>query len=176
MKKLLIIAIVAALAITSGVFAFTYTTATTTIGVTAIESDFAEVTANTTYSPPTVFGKYTGTWPTGYLFDIVPATPDYTGDLVIHVYLVNVGELIRYYHHLNMKLEFQDTDNITADDQGIAQVLNLNNADVTFDWSSGNGTSPFYVKLTGGSYRLHKWKTMTGGSVQPQLWVEVTQR
>lgn len=176
MKKLLIIAIVAVLAITSGVFAFTYTTATTTIGVTVVESDFAEVTANLTgYSAPQVFGKYAGTWPTGTLFDIVPALPDYTGDLVIQVYLVNSGDLVPYYQHLNMVLEFQDTDNITADDQGIAQVLNLQNAAVTFDWSSGNGTSPFYVKLTGGGYRLHKWKTVTG-DYQPQLWCEITQR
>lgn len=176
MKKFLIISIVAVLAITSGVFAFTYTTATTTIGVTAIESDFAEVTANlTSYSAPTVFGKYAGTWPTGTLFDIVP-DPNYTGDLVIHVYLVNTGELVRYYHHLNMALEFQDSTNTTVDDQGTVQILNLQNADVTFEWSSGNGTSPYYVKLTGGGYRLHRWKTLTGGSVQPQLWCEVTQR
>jgi hypothetical protein len=174
-KKLLIIAIVAVLAITSGVFAFTYTTATTTIGVTVVESDFAEVSANLTgYSAPEVFGKYSGTWPTGTLFDIAPAS-GYNGDLVIQVYLVNTGDLIPYYQHLNMKLEFQDRDNIIADDQGIAQVLNLQNAAVTFDWSSVNGTSPFYVKLTGGGYRLHKWKTVTG-DYQPQLWAEVTQR
>ncbi len=175
MKKLLIIAIVAVLAITSGVFAFTYTTATTTIGVTVVESDFAEVSANLTgYSAPQVFGKYSGTWPTGTLFDIAP-DPSYNGDLVIQVYLVNTGDLVPYYQHLNMVLEFQDRDNIIADDQGIAQVLNLQNAAVTFDWSSVNGTKPFYVKLTGGGYRLHKWKTVTG-SYQPQLWAEVTQR
>ena len=175
MKKFLIIAIVAVLAITSGVFAFTYTTATTTIGVTVVESDFAEVSANLSgYSAPQVFGKYAGTWPTGTLFDIAPAG-GYTGDLVIQVYLVNSGDLVPYYQHLNMVLEFKDRDDITADDQGIAQVLNLQNAAVTFDWSSGNGTKPYYVKLTGGGYRLHKWKTVTG-DYQPQLWCEVTQR
>jgi len=175
MKKFLIIAIVAALAITSGVFAFTYTTATTTIGVTAVESDFAEVSANLTgYSAPQVFGKYSGTWPTGTMFDIAPAS-GYNGDLVIQVYLVNSGDLVPYYQHLNMKLEFKDSADVIADDQGIAQVLNLQNAAVTFDWSSGNGTKPYYVKLTGGGYRLHKWKTVTG-SYQPQLWCEVTQR
>jgi len=174
-KKFLIIAIVAALVISGSVFAFTYTTATTTLGVTAIESDFANVTANlTSYSAPTVFGKYAGTWPGGSLFDIEPHG-QYTGDLVIHVYLVNAGELSQYYHHVNMKLEYRDSGNISADEQGIAQVLTLQNADVIFDWESGNGTSPFHVLLTGGSYRLHKWKTITG-SYQPQLWCEVTQR
>ena len=175
MKKFLIIAIAAVLAVTGGVFAYTFTTATATIGVTAIPSDFAKVTANTTYSPPTVFGSYTGTWPSGPLFNITP-DPNYTGDLVIKVYLVNTGALIRYYHHLNMALKFWDSANATADEQGIIQVLNLQNAEVTFDWVNGTGTSPYRVQLTGGGYRLHRWKTLTGGSVQPQIWCEVTQR
>ncbi len=175
MKKFLIIALVAVLLATGGMFAYTFTTATATIGVTAIQSDFAEVAANATYSAPEVFGKFTGTWPSGTLYDITP-TSGYTGDLVIHVYLVNAGALIRQYHHLNMSLEFKDSTDTSADEQGEVQVLNLNNADVLFTWASGNGTSPFYVQLTGGSYRLHPWKSLTGGSVQPQLWCEVTQR
>jgi len=175
MKKFLIIAIVAALVATGGVFAYTFTTATATIGVTAIQSDFANVTANTTYTAPDVFGTYTGTWDEGSLFDIVPHE-DYTGDLVIHAYLVNTGELIRQYHHLNMTLEFQDSTGSAVDERGMEQVLTLQNADVAFYWDSGNGTSPYYVKLTGGGYRLHKWKTLTGGSVAPQLWCEITQR
>lgn len=175
MKKFLIIAIVAALVATGGVFAYTFTTATATIGVTAIQSDFANVTANTTYTAPDVFGTYTDTWDAGTLFDIVPHE-DYTGDLVIHVYLVNTGELIRQYHHLNMTLEFQDSTGTAIDEREMEQVLTLQNADVTFYWNSGNGTTPYYVELTGGGYRLHKWKTLTGGSVQPQLWCEITQR
>ena len=174
MKKLLIIAIVAVLAATGGVFAYTFTTATATIGVTAIESDFANITAST-YSAPEVFGTYTGTWDPGTLFDISPHG-EYTGDLVIHVYLVNTGELIRQYHHLNMTLEFQDSDNIAVDYWGREEVLTLQNADVAFYTESDNGTAPYHIQLTGGGYRLHKWKTMTGGSVQPQLWCEITQR
>ena len=174
MKKFIIIALVAVLAATGSVFAYTFTTATTTIGVTAIQSDFANVTA-ATYTAPEVFGTYTGTWDTGALFDIVPHG-DYTGDLVIHVYLVNTGELIRQYHHLNMTIEFQDNTNTAVDERGMEQVLTLQNADVGFYWDSGNGTSPYAIELTGGGYRLHKWKTMTGGSVQPQLWCEITQR
>jgi len=95
---------------------------------------------------------------------------------VIHVYLVNTGELIRQYHHLNMTIEFQDNTNTAVDERGMEQVLTLQNADVSFYWDSGNGTSPYAIELTGGGYRLHKWKTMTGGSVQPQLWCEITQR
>lgn len=185
MKRFLLIALVAVLVITGGVFAFTFTTATATIGVNAIESDFAQVSANTSYSPPTVFGKFTGTWPTGTLFNVEPYVDadNYTGDLIIKVYLVNAGELIRYYQHLNMALEFRDSDNNTADLQGIAQpgtfqVLTLQNAEVFFEWQYGteNVTPPYKVDLTGGSFRLHPWKTLTGGSVTPQIWAEVTQR
>lgn len=175
MKKLLIIGLVAVLMVTGGVFATTYTTATATIGVTAVESDFAEATANVTVLAPTVFGKYAGTWPSGTLFTVVPDA-SYTGDLVIRAYLVNTGELSRYYEHLNMSLEFTDNTSAIADEQAITQVLTLDNSEVLFTWENGYGDSPYKVELTGGGYRLHPWKTLTGGSVQPQLWLEITQR
>ena len=174
MKRFLIIALAALLIVTGGMFAFTFTTATTTIGVSAPTSDFATVTAGS-ISAPTVFGKFTGTWPTGDLYTITP-DPAYTGDLVITVYLVNTGQLIRQYQHLNMALEFQDTNNATADEQGEIQVLNLQNAETLFTWASGNGTSPYSVKLTGGGYRLHPFKSLTGGGYAPQIWCEITQR
>ena len=180
MKKFLFIALLAVVATTGGVFAYTFTTATITIGVNAIQSDFAEVSVNTSYSPPTVFGRYTGSWPTGTLFDVAPytGTENYTGDLVIKVYLVNAGELIRRYHHLNMQLDFQDSTGATAHVQAENMTLTLQNAEVLFDHEYLDGTPPYRVEVTGGSYRLHPWRTLTGGaaSVQPQLWCEVTQR
>ena len=176
MKKLLIIAIVAVLVVTGGTFASTYTTATATIGVTAIESDFATVTAeNLTALAPTVFGDFNGTWSSGTLFTVTPDT-NYTGDLVIKAYIVNTGELIRYYEHLNMAIQFTDNASAVADEQGITQVLNLQNSEVLFTWANATGTSPYKVELTGGGYRLHPWKSMSGGSVQPQLWLEIIQR
>lgn len=175
MKKLLIIGLVAVLMVTGGMFATTYTTATATIGVTAIESDFAATTANVTVLAPTVFGKYAGTWPSGTLFTVTPDA-SYTGDLVIRAYLVNTGALSRYYEHLNMSLKFTDNTSAIADEQQITQVLTLDNSEVLFTWENGYGDSPYKVELTGGGYRLHPWKTLTGGSVQPQLWLEITQR
>jgi len=175
MKKLLIIGLVAVLMVTGGMFASTYTTATATIGVTAVESDFAAATANVTVLAPTVFGKYAGTWPSGTLFTVTPDA-SYTGDLVIRAYLVNTGELSRYYEHLNMSLEFTDNTSAIADEQQITQVLTLDNSEVLFTWENGYGDSPYKVELTGGGYRLHPWKSLTGGSVQPQLWLEITQR
>ena len=175
MKKILLIALVLLLVVTGGMFAYTFTTATATIGVVAPTSDFANVTAGGGISAPTVFGKFTGTWPSSTLFDITPAA-NYTGDLVVTVYMINAGQLIRQYQHINMTLEFQDSANSTADEQGTVQVLNMQNAEVLFTWSNGTGTSPYKVVLTGGGYRLHPFKTLTGGSYQPQLWCEVTQR
>lgn len=176
MKKFIIIAIVAVLAVSGGVFATTYTTATATIGVTAIESDFATVTAeNLTSLAPTVFGNFSGTWPSGTLFTVTPEA-SYNGDLVIKVYLVNTGALTRYYQHLNMELQFWSSDNTTADEQGISQVITLDNSEATFTWANATGTSPYKVQLLGGGYRLHPWKSMSDGSVQPQLWLEITQR
>lgn len=176
MKKLLIIALVAVLLVSGGMFAATYTTATATIGVTAPTSDFAEVTAeNLTALAPTVFGNYSGTWPSGTLFTVTPDA-GYTGDLVIHAYLVNTGALSRYYEHLNMALQFTDNASAAADEQGITQVLTLDNSEVRFTWAHGTGGSPYTVELTGGGYRLHPWKSLTGGSVQPQLWLEIIQR
>jgi hypothetical protein len=175
MKKFLIIALVALVLITGGMFTYTYTTATATIAVSAPESDFAEITAGTGPTAPTVFGKFTGTWPSGTLFTIDPHE-DYTGDLVIKVYFVNTGQLIRYYHHLNMALELQDSTGAQVDEQSIFQCLNLQNAVVEFNWANGTGTGPYKVELTGGSFRLHGWKTLSGGSTSPQIWAEVTQR
>jgi len=180
-KKFLIIALIALLAVTGGMFAYTFTTATATIGVNAPYSDFANVTANASYSvtDPT-FGKFTGTWPAGKLFTINPYTgppgENYTGDLVITVYLINTGELIRQYHHLNLALRYTDNFGLMADEQSETQVLSLQNAQVMFTWTSGNGTSPFSVDVVGGGYRLHPFKAMTGGSYEPQVWCEVTQR
>jgi len=174
-KKILLISVVALLVVTGGMFAYTFTTATATIGVTAPTSDFADITAGGSITAPTVFGKFTGTWPSSTLFDITPDA-SYTGDLVITVYMVNAGELIRQYQHVNMSVEFQDSTNSTADEQGTIQVLNLQNAEALFTWSNGTGTGPYKVVLTGGGYRLHPFKTLTGGSYQPQIWCEVTQR
>jgi hypothetical protein len=175
MKKILLIALVALLVVTGGMFAYTFTTASATIGVVAPTSDFANITAGTSITAPTVFGKFTGTWPSSTLFDITPEA-SYTGDLMIKVYMVNTGQLIRQYHHINMTVEFQDSTNTTADEQGTIQVLNLQNAEALFAWSNGTGTGPYKVQLTGGGYRLHPFKTLTGGSYQPQIWCEITQR
>lgn len=176
MKKFLIIVIAVALIITGGGYASTWITATASVGVTAANADFATVTAeDLTDLAPTVFGDYTGTWPSGTLFTVTPDA-SYSGDLMIKAYLINTGELTRYYEHLNMVIRFWSSDNTTADEQGISQALTLDNSEVLFAWVNGTGSGPYKVELIGGGYRLHPWKTMAGGSVQPELWLEISQR
>ncbi len=175
-KKLLVIIIGVVLIITGGGYASTWITATASIGVSAASADFAAVTAeDLTDLAPTVFGDYTSTWPSGTLFTVTPDAA-FSGDLMIKVYLINTGELTKYYEHLNMVIQFWSSDNTTADEQGISQALTLDNSEALFAWVNGTGTGPYKVELIGGGYRLHPWKTMTGGSVQPQLWLEISQR
>ena len=174
MKKFFLLAIVAVMAVAGSTFAYTYTTATASINVTAPNSDFAAVTAGNVTAPQ-LFGRFTGTWPTGTLFNITP-DPEYPGDLVLKVYLVNAAALSRYYQHSNISLQFTDNNSQAVDEQKIFQLLNLDNAEVEFTWANGTGTPPYKVEITGGSYKMHPWKQMTGGSVQPQLWCEITQR
>ena len=174
MKKILLIAIIALMAIASGTFAYTFTTATASISVNATASDFATVTAGNVTAPD-VFGRFTSIWLPGTLFTVTP-DPNYTGDLVVKVFIVNAGALTRYYQHSNMTIQFLDSDNNTADEQGIIQLLNLENAEIEFTWINNTGPPPYKIELTGGSYRLHSWRSMPGGSVQPQIWCEVIQR
>ncbi|MFA5316828.1 MAG: hypothetical protein WC369_05340, partial [Dehalococcoidales bacterium] len=122
MKRLLIILIAVVLLVSGGAYAFTFTTATTTIGVNAAESDFANVTSGN-ITAPTVFGNFTGTWPEGAIFNIDPHA-SYTGDLVIRVDLVNAGQLIRQYDHMNMALTLVDSGGNIVDEQEQIQVLN----------------------------------------------------
>ncbi len=184
-KLVLIGAVMAALAATGGVFAFTWTTAGATIGATA-DSEYATVEpAGSLPSFSTnVFGRFRGAIPSGDVFTISPDS-DYTGDLVVKVYLTNADDLTKSYQNLNMKLELWDSEattpvNIYASETGHTfQMLTLDNGVATFDLEYDAGTSPFKVKLSGGSYTTNPrspndWNS--GYSVAPLLYAEVTQR
>ncbi|MDI6814899.1 MAG: hypothetical protein QMC90_02290, partial [Dehalococcoidales bacterium] len=112
-KLILIGALMGALALTGGMFAYTYTTASATISAVA-KSDFAKVEPYETLEFTTkVFGHYRGNIPSGRLFKITPDA-DYTGDLSAKVYLTNADELGLAYKHLNMKFELLDANGVTV--------------------------------------------------------------
>ena len=177
-KPVFITALLLALAISGGLFAYTWTTASVTIGLTSATADFANVTANLsgsiTYQP---FGKYRGSIPAGNLFDVVPNT-GYSGDLEVTVYLANLDELTQNYRFWLMRVDLQDISGTRVDGQGISQVLSLNNGQCSFYWPSSNYTAGtwYYVECAGGSYIGLPWGASGWSSTyDPVLFCEVTQ-
>ena len=184
-KKLgLLGALMGLLAITGGMFAYTYTTASVTIGVTATGVDYATVEP---HAPPTIsqlWGKHRGDLPTDDIFKINPEA-SYTGDLLVKVYLTNADELSKVYQHLNMKLQLVDkAGNVkfsTVPGHEF-QLLTLDNGVVTMEMYGYNPgvDTPWYVRLVGGSYATNPWSPRAWGAGtytdDPLLYCEVTQR
>jgi len=174
-------ALALALVLTAGMFAYTWTTASLTLSGT-VKTDYATVSAEET-APGfgNVWGKWIGNVDSGNLFTIT-FQDDYTGDLVVKVYLTNADELAKAYQHLNMKLYIKGTSgNIHAADAGHEfELLTLDNGVVTWNLSyNSGGGGPFKVYLDGGSFKTNSripidWEA--GYSVKPQLFCEVTQR
>ena len=137
------------LAITGGLFAYTYTTDTATISATARTGDYAEVADNASISYD-LYGRQRGTIPGGMLFDITRGSY-YTGDLEVNVYVSNVDELQKDYGFWMLRVALTDTANNSVDQEGITQVLSLDNPFVTFicdDWTESR-----YVNVLGGTFR-----------------------
>ena len=178
-KPLFITAILLALAISGGLFAYTWTTATATLVAGTTVGDFASVTANTagisnvTWTP---FGRYRGAIPAGTLFNVTPTT-GYDGDLEVTVYLANADELSKNYRFWMIRLQLTDGTN-PVDAQEATQVLTLNNGQSSFYWPSSNYTAGtiYDVECTGGSYIGLPWVgTGWADSYDPLLFCEVTQ-
>jgi hypothetical protein len=179
-KPIFVIAALLALAVTGGLFAYTWTTATATLDVSPASSDFASVTANTTGITAitwTPFGRYRGTIPAGTLFNITPAS-GYNGDLEVTVYLANPDELSENYRAWLLRLELWDDGDNPVDAQEDTQVLSLDNGEATFYWPSSNYTPGdiYYIRAIGGSYVGLPWVgTGWSNTYDPLLFVQVTQ-
>jgi hypothetical protein len=183
----LLIALLAALAVTGGMFAYTFFTATTTIGVTAGNADFAEVSSNMTVSGWSAYGYVTGAVTTGDLFTIDTEPCSYTGDFIATVYLSNAQQLAKVYRVLVLKLEIWDNAGGKVDINGDGSVdaaghedyalLTLRNGACDMFVTQPAPPSSYNVKLAGGFYRTNIWGTgWTGGYQSPQLLIEVAQR
>lgn len=129
-----------------------------TISATAVESDFAEVSVVDTANIGTVMGKEVSNLPTGKkLFEVTPHA-QYTGDLVVKVYLGNAGSLSYAYQHLNMKLYLENSEE-EADTGHKHQLLTLDNGEVTFTLKGQHGiTCTLY--LDGGSYSTNPYSPL----------------
>lgn len=183
-KSYLILALVVAVALSSGYFAYTYSTASGTIGATGVEGDI--VTVEPAAGQPDwnvimadciaywesggVEGQLSGEVPLGDLFVVTPHS-DYTGDLLVKVCLTNTGALNKAYQYLNMELT------LTGAVDGV-QLFTLDNGVATFNLAGGASGS-HYLQLTGGSYSLrlvHPEQWEDGWSITPELYCKATQR
>lgn len=169
-----------ALAITAGLFAYTATTDTITIGVTAGSADFAELSANTSsppaYSSSTLTGSTIGKINAGVMFDVTKDS-NYTGDIELVVSLANADELVQEYKSWMMRIKLTDgIDTDTGyDTANSTQVISLKNPSVTFSVDSANLTVTRYIHCIGGSYKTLSADIWAGQGFDPLIFAEVAQ-
>ncbi|MCK4274287.1 MAG: hypothetical protein KAW90_05295 [Dehalococcoidales bacterium] len=172
-------ALLLALAVTGGVFAFGWINATTTLSGSTTDYNFADVTDNANITAWTAHGNHKGDIAAGNLFNVSPA-PGYTGDLVVSVGLGNAGDLAKRYRVLSLQLEMVYTANstvldISAGNGAVWTMLNLKNG--TVDMFPEVATANMTVRVLDGFYITHaKGSGAWGGSAAPQLFCEVAQR
>ncbi len=163
-KKLyMVVALLVALVLTGGTFAYTATVdAIAGVGDLTQDSDlFAEVTdqVSVTWTDNVTAGT-SGTVGTGDLW-AVDRDSTFTGDVQLTVYLTNSGDLVQTYEHLNMEI---GTTSGTPSDM----LLTLVNGKVSFILSASTAN----ITLDGGGWTTHQ---SIGTTVEPDLWCEVSQ-
>jgi hypothetical protein len=142
------------LAVTSGLFAYTYNTTTITLGTTPVAADYGTVTDNNNVPAYTFLGKTKGTIQAGGLFDVTRGS-GYSGDLEVIVSLSNVDLLVEDYSFWMLRVEFVDGALNPVDMEESTQVLSLSNPEVSFIVDSTNLSVTRTVYTPGGSYRVY---------------------
>jgi hypothetical protein len=185
----LISALLLALVLSGGVFAFGFMSASTTLNASISNANFADVSVNATGLSSlnwNVYGFAKGSIVPGLggasIFNINTLASGYTGDLTVTVYLANTNELSKVYRSLVLKLALCNPDGSPMDinESGTADandftMLTLDNSRVSlFEKSTGNITT---VRVLGGFYVANakpfgSWQ----GSAAPGLYCEVAQR
>ena len=117
----------------------------------------------------------TGNTPTDDLFEVT-AHDDYSGDLLVRVYLTNTDSVMKAYQQLDMRLYLEGS--VEAGETPNYQLLTLENGVTTFNLVGITGGS-YTLSVTGGDYTLNsrepdEWEE--GYTVTPELYCEVTQR
>jgi len=135
-KWQLIIGLMLALVLTSGLYAFSYLSATATVDVAVAGEAIATAAPSATQPDwnsiltPPEDPPLMGEVPSGDLFDITPNSL-YTGDLAVKVFLTNTGDLVKAYDYLNMKLYLDGS--VEAGETPNYQLLTLQNGETTFN-------------------------------------------
>ena len=152
-KFQLIMALLLALIISGGVYAYAYTTAGGTIGITE-PTEEAFATVNTTETQPdwnsvlddlASDNKTCGEVPNSTLFDISPSAA-YSGDLVTNVYLANAANLTKAYRYLNMKLYLGASEE--AGETPNYRMLTLQNGETGFTMEELQPVSGTWTETT----------------------------
>jgi len=168
-------ALLLSLAVTGGLYAFTYTSASQTISVSAATTDFGTVAANASPTQSALLGAVRGQIGTAIMFNV--ATADgYTGDVEVQVTLANPDEMSEDYSFWVLRLALTDSTGATNKDiEGITKVLSLDNPFVSFAVDSANLTgTQVYVYSEGGSYRAFPFALGSGGAT-PLIFSQVVQ-
>jgi len=161
-----------ALALTGGLFAYTQTTLSSTITVTAGGADFANVAANTT-PDYTILGKLRGTISTAMLYS-VNVTSGYTGDIVVNVYLSNADDLEKDYSSWMMRLQLTDVSGNPIDTLASTDIISLDKTFASFEVDTGaNLTVPGYIECDGGSFKAFSSGWLSGEN--PIIFAQVIQ-
>jgi len=180
----LIGALLLSLVITGGIFAYTYTNASTTLNVVAGGGDFAAISVNNTSTPSwTPFGSFQGSTGGGTLFDVDTATSGYTGDLTITVSIANGDSLVEAYRVLSLFIEMRDSSNNLVDINGDGAnntadfaLLTMRNGSVEL-YVTQTSVDSYTVRLKNGFYVSNTWGAGGwAGSEAPVLYAEVAQR
>ncbi len=174
-KKLMVLmgAMLLSLAVTGGLFAFTYTTDSATISVSAATSDFADVSYNASPTQSALLGRIRGQISDAFMFEVSKAS-DYTGDLEVQVTLANPDEMSEQYSFWVMRLALTDSGTTKKDNETITKVLSLDNPFVTFAADSDNLSTSVYVYCEGGSFRALPF-ALGSGDAEPLIFCQVVQ-
>jgi hypothetical protein len=116
-----------------------------------------------------------GEVPEGDLYVIIP-NPEYSGDLLIKLYLTNTGALNKAYQYLNMKIYIKNS--LEAEKKPKYQILSMENGVALFNIEGGSAKS-YTIEVFGGSYRLISGDPLEwskGWSITPEFYCEVSQR
>lgn len=116
-----------------------------------------------------------GEVPEGDLYIVTPH-PEYSGDLLVKLYLTNTGALNKAYQYLNMKIYTKNS--LEAGKKPRYQILSMENGVALFNLEGGSAES-YTIEVFGGSYRLISDDPLEWGegwSITPEFYCEVSQR
>ncbi len=178
-------ALLVALAITGGTFAYGYASSTGTLtNVLSTGGDFAGITAASGQPSWKVWGSSRGTIGSGNLFIVNTSTTNYTGNLGVTVSIANGDQLVKVYRALNLFISAMSSngsavdinaDNVT--DSNDYALLTLDNGSVDLYINQFRGSDNYTVRVKNGYYISNiQGLGWPSGAHQPIMYAQVFQR